>query len=218
MDILKTTVNPYGFEDVLQAIQGKGFIAGGAARHIAYLNEVLRPEPPYPRDIDIFRYTKDDKYPYIGHKLAEAGWRGGSRTLHSYEYRQLNRLKVQVINPHANSYIKMWGSIAEVLSQFDYTINLFAVEYVGGQYILHYTEQAIEDNVNKKLHVQHCNSPVAMATRASKYAAKGYKMSPAEWLGIFQGWDDFDPLYKERVATLLEDNDDIEALNYILMG
>ena len=221
LELTTILINPFWLQDILDEVGDRVFVAGGAARYVAYLNDVLKDEPPEPGDIDLFRYYEDDQYPYIGTVLnTKLGYHSSNRTPHSSEFRKDGHLKVQVINPHANSFIKMWGTVREVLDQFDFRMNQFAVARVGDEYLLAYHLMAVEDAKKKRIVLHHCNNPIAMCHRAARYVAKGYRISPTEWLKIFEGWDNFDETWKGEAFDLMASIDpvDYEQLNYILLG
>lgn len=221
LELTTISVNPFWLRDILDLVGNKVFVAGGAARYIAYMNDVLDEEPPEPGDIDLFRYFEDDYPPHIGVLLnTKLGYRSSSRTPHSTEFRKEGYFKVQIINPHANAHIKMWGSVGEVLDQFDFRMNQFAVHKEGAEYILTYSSAAIEDTEKKQIVLHHCNNPIAMCHRAAKYVAKGYHIAPTQWLKIFEGWDNFDQEWKHGAFQLMKSIDplDYEELSYRLLG
>ncbi len=196
----------FGTDKVLKAVGTRGVVAGGAARYIAYLAGHLANPPPFPNDIDLFhtRQTESGEKA-LGSILFRLGWRTKGVTLHTREYEHHDHnLKLQLVMPHENQYEKMYGPVRELLHQFDFTTNMFAVAYESDRFYLYYTDEAIADTEHMRLRIGHVNNPIAMCHRAGTYMVKGYTIEPEQWAKILLAWEGRDADYRKRVHEIVE--------------
>ncbi len=191
---------------ILDVIGDDGFIAGGMARQYAYTYDVLSTKPPEPRDIDIFPARKgtveNPVKPSLNRRIRDLGYTETYTTIHSTEFHKEGLHPVQVVMPHESEFEKMYGTAEEVLSQFDFTINMFALQKRDGVYVLIYTDEAVRDNELKQLVINHVNAPIPMAHRVAKYVKKGYSIKPRQWVHIFDGWDKRPTEYRQRMLDM----------------
>lgn len=207
-------------KEVLDVIGDDGIIAGGCAR--LYARKLLDTTPPEPRDIDIFHTRKgtisDPVKPSLVSRILSLprGYKESRKTIHSVEFVRFPWLPIQVVSPHESEFEKMYGSAEEVLSQFDFTINQFALQKRDGEYVLIYTDEAIRDNNARQLVVNHVNAPLPMAHRVAKYVKKGYSIKPRQWVAIFEGWDARPQEYKDDLKYQAHVMD-TDAFEYVFL-
>lgn len=184
-----------------------GFIAGGYARWVLYGcdNNVV----PDPNDIDVF-CTSEDSYDSISFRLQALGYHVARDLVNAVEWhRNEDDKPVQVIRPHENKFIKMHGTPRFVLTNFDYTINMVALVPVSvmASYMVVYDDRVASDNSRKQLIINHINCPVALASRAIKYAKRGYSIPIRELAKLFVEWEQRPPEYRKAIADLLNSPD-----------
>lgn len=183
---------------ILRALGSEGFIAGGYARYI-YRCAFSRPETALPPgDIDVFGCHGD-----VSHLLTPLGYKvSPKKTPHSW---QLNKIgggvPVQVIFPEVTDYGRQVGTPAEVLAQFDFIGNMFAVQYVDRRFVCTYEVDAPIQVDAGVLTIQAIDDPIAMVARIAKYARKGFRISLGEITRLFETWESRPPAYRtERLA------------------
>ncbi len=197
---------------LLKSIGEIGFVGGGYARH-ALLSH--KSDVPVPGDIDVF-CTSEESYRHITLILEELSYVLRRALPHADEYGHDiygHYTKVQVIRPHENDYIRMVGTPEEVLAQFDYTINMAAIQYENDAFVSVVGPYFETHNFTKILVINHCNAPLAMVTRAVKYAKKGYSISIKEVGRIFSTWDARPVEYRARINSAFQRFDAGEMLS-----
>ena len=241
------------------ALKGKGFIAGGYARHI--LHPAYSPEPA---DIDIFSYRADMVFDPEG-EGEDTKWIANSpllADLYGLDYEQTRSTpnavelvmpkgrgwpgvkckKLQCIYPFDNEWMKTYGSAVDVLSLFDFTVAMVAIEFIGPEQIkppegaselawklsktralgtlatstgvwATYHKDFRKHNRKHRLYINHINCPIAVSMRMTKMAAKGYFIGPREIIKLFKEWETRSPAYKERL-TQLTDKDELSPTEW----
>ncbi len=203
--------------DILYAISGKGFIAGGYARY------VLHPKySPKPSDIDIFSYKQDMTLEPDDRGDQQTRWWARSpliTALESLGYIQTRntpnavemegnkrQLKLQVIMPFENQYMRTYGSAMDVLSLFDFTIAMAALEYISehNEFWATYHKSFRKDNRSHQLHISHINCPIAVSMRVTKMSSKGYYIGPRELIKLFKDWTARPEQYRARLTELCD--------------
>ncbi len=199
---------------LLNAIGVRGFIGGGFARH-AILPNFTDHLMPLPGDIDIFHVNKDDD---LTLDIEGLGYRVTKKLVHATEFRRNEgELTVQLIKPHANDTIKMWGSIEEVLSNFDFTVNMCALQRLSGGGSLNgyplyrgtFGDTTVQDNIDKQLVLNHINCPIAMLLRTCKYIGKGYKTTMMNLAKIVVAFEEMPDEYRYKIMEYVENVDDM---------
>lgn len=207
-------------QDILRAIGGWGFIGGGYARYL-FNNQrhIWTNDRVEPTDIDIFHCSPNhDLLP----DLEAIGYeRGGKLPNATNLYFKTPGKPVQVVDAHENEYICMVGPVAHVLDNFDYTCNMFGVQWnpASDTFVCTYTDQAVEDARIRRLRINHVNCPVALAGRAVKYGKKGFSMGLGDLARLFLEWEDRPFLYRRHIRDLIQrgvlgeaTNDELYAL------
>jgi hypothetical protein len=213
---IETNRIPEQAQYLLRDIESDGFIGGGYARWVWLRDEMNVPDPG---DIDLFCRTAE-AFDTISVKLVrKLGYVIDKELVNAVQYRHLNPdwLPVQLILPHSNEFIKMYGEPEFVLTNFDYTINMAALLYDrdnGCRIVL--GDDMEEANARKLLVINHINCPVALASRAVKYAKKGYHIGIGELAKLFVEWERRPKEYRRRVAELAESGEDREELYRML--
>lgn len=184
-------------EELLRVVGTKGFIGGGMARFVT-MSHVF--DVPEPRDIDIFP-TSDEPWDEI---LEPLGYTKGNPLFNCVDYTHPDySYHVQLVNPHSNEYITMWGSINHVLANFDFTINQVGLQALDHGYLLVRGERTLGDLDSKTLHISHMNNPVAMAARVIKFSKLGYSISMSELAKLFIAWGERPEEYRNEITALV---------------
>lgn len=123
-----------------------------------------------------------------------------------------NFRKVQVIQPFENRWMRTFGSVSQVIGQFDFTVVMAAIQKqhpANGSvelksYIAYEHEDFRKDTKRKRLIIQHINCPIAVSMRVNKYCAKGFYIGPKEIIKLFKEWDSREQSYKDRLIQLAD--------------
>ncbi len=169
--------------DLLEVLAGVGYVAGGAARQV-----VLRGDAPPAEDIDVFLYRRDD-FASCAAAVASLGYSvlGETPFAVSFSARQpIHELPVQVIKPFRDEWSLTYGTPEEVITQFSFTTEMFAI--AGGRAVV--GASAREDTLARRLVLQNITNPLWVALRATKYTAKGYSVSATDMRRILDAWMD----------------------------
>lgn len=201
-------------KDILDSIEGMGFIAGGYGSW--YYDSRNSAEPS---DIDIFSIENRFEYyppeepdgvfvpesPIID-ILLELGYEEEKELPNAIQYKppRGDMLKVQYVKPFQNQWMKTFGTPNEVLEQFDFTVAMVALEKNGEYYYIHYHEDFAKHNKKYRLYIKHINCPIAVAMRVTKYVKKGYYIGPKELIKLFIEWENRDDEYRTQLRDLLE--------------
>ena len=199
-----------------------GFIAGGCARYFASRDK----EAPMYSDIDVF---------CCGDDIIDAGLNYEALVkrfddIYHYERTTPNariyNIKladdeprmVQIIRPFENEWMQTYGSIEQVLEQFDFTIVKAAI---SSECYLIIHKNFDKDEEQKKLVITHINCPIAVAQRCMKYSKKGFRLYLKDTLKLFADWMERPQEYRERLMKLIQDSNDlspeeIEELEHLL--
>lgn len=225
--------------DILTAISGKGYIAGGYARDVILGTHTAS-------DIDIFFYDgpnrkvtvePDDSGPSdestiwtpygpIVDDLRNLGYKFTRSLPNAWEFimprkdgkHNKNYYKVQVIQPFQSQWMKTFGTVEQVIGQFDFTVVKAAIytsevhvdsrepdnirQLAGIRYFSFEHEDFHKDNKRKRLIITHINCPIAVSMRVNKYCSKGFYIGPKELIKLFKEWDSRDKTYKDRLIQL----------------
>lgn len=169
--------------DLLEALAGVGFVAGGAARQI-----IMRDDAPAAEDIDVFLYRRED-FALCSAAVASMGYPVSGETPFAVTFsprRFAYELPVQVIKPFRDEWSLTYGTPEEVITQFSFTTEMFAI--AGGRAVV--GASAREDTLARRLVLQNITNPLWVALRATKYTAKGYSVSATDMRRILDAWMD----------------------------
>jgi len=205
---------PKQAKDILDMIEGMGFIAGGYAAW--YANSRYSSNPS---DIDVFSLeNRFEYYPpeepdevftpesLIIYNLLELDYEQEKDLPNAIQYKppEEGMLKVQYVKPFQNNWMKTFGTPEEVLSQFDFTVAMVALEKVNDEYYIYYHEDFVKHNKKHRLYINHINCPIAVSMRVMKYIKKGYYIGPKELIKLFIEWENRDEEYRSRLKEILE--------------
>lgn len=181
---------------VLDLIEGHGFIAGGAARwEVDPLNRTSAPS-----DIDVYAYSKEDGQAikrifdanmillYDHHPL--------------YKYAGSYSKPIQLVFPiefGEHFEYQTFGTPERVISDFDFTCNMFAIEKFNGDVIGTYTQQGLAHHRNMDAVINRITNPLVMIRRMTKYSNKGYSISSEDMLAVLQDWEKRSDRYKDEI-------------------
>ena len=122
--------------DLLRCIEGLGFIAGGFARYMTGFWPDL-----VPSDIDVFAYSKEGSGDAALFKALTRKYEqlpNPVPTTTSFKIAQFE-IPIQFVHARSNEYNMTYGTPEEVLSEFDFTTNQFALELIPGQEMMRFT-------------------------------------------------------------------------------
>lgn len=211
INLPSVTIPPQAAE-ILEAIRGQGFIAGGYARDVLVGSSDAS-------DIDIFCHEQSieavsidvNEFEWQGEIIDELRGFGYEITRElpnaiefKYELPVTGYVPVQLIKPFRNNWMKTFGSIEDVLGQFDFPVAKVALAFVHDEVRVLWDSEFAADERNKVLHIRHINCPVAVAMRVNKYTSKGYRAGPKEIIKLFKEWDARPDEYKKRLIELAE--------------
>ncbi len=185
--------------ELLRCIEGLGFIAGGYARYLTGFWPDL-----VPSDIDVFSYagTELALYKALCKNFEKIpGPQVPATTF--FKDRQFDA-PIQFVHARSNKYHKTYGTAEEVISRFDFTTNMFAVELLGPTNIIRFTtgDTAAADTNSRTLRQNNVVHPMGFVMRIAKYAAKGYKVDWAVIGAAFLEWDRRPEAYQIDALTL----------------
>lgn len=168
--------------ELLEALDGLAYVAGGAARQI-----VMREQAPPAEDIDLFLYRVADYetcLKIVG-DLAYVSADVSENSVSFWPRDWVNELGVQVIRPFIDEWRDRWrrcyGEPEDVIGHFAFTTEQFAI--AGNEAII--GPNAIADTALRRLIVNNVTEPAVVAWRAVKYGHKGYVMEPSEMQRVF---------------------------------
>jgi hypothetical protein len=186
--VIRRAVDVPNYFHVLFNILGDdAFVAGGAARAVA-----MPDAAPPPGDIDVFmRGDSVQIYEAIGQRITAMGGTL-TRTLPNtdeWALPMLGEIPLQTVRPVRTEYHCTFGTPDEVIGNFSYTTEQFAVYNTEVGPEAAYTELAGMDTIDKYLRIAHVSSPVTMLARTTKYARWNYTIG-SELFGVLLGvWD-----------------------------
>lgn len=177
---------------LIHAAEPNACIAGGAARSALY--------PALgPTDIDVFVFDEGSAGA-VGRALVGAGYLPEFRALGSVpRYWRANRLFVEVIQRNYVWDQKAWHTPEQVISQFGYSAEQFALEYAVDGWSVVYTEGADYAVWAKVIEVVNIPHPIRSAYRLNKYGRKGYGVDYEEVLKIFRAFNSLPEDERERL-------------------
>lgn len=180
--------------EIQVAIEGAGYIAGGAARQI-----VLGEQAPPAQDIDVF-LERAEAYGSVCKAIQELGYIFEAESDNAALFVPPNDLRdelpVQVIRPYQDEHSLTFGPVREVLSRFSFTTEMFGL---AGQTAV-FTEAAMVDTKETRLVINNVTDPLQLAMRALKYAGKGYYFDQAEMHRLFVEWEKRPQAWRAEVA------------------
>lgn len=188
---------------------GAGFISGGFARWVLSRKD----SPEVPGDIDVF--ARDDvEYGEIRTRFDQdvnMRRRTESDLECKYEYRMSegfhkNCYRIQLIKPLRIDRMVSGGDPYEVLDNFDFTIAKAAIyptpRIPGNASEFHVVchKDFHEHDANSYLVLTHIHCPISSMKRVLKYTTRGFKISSAELLKLFDDYEKRSPEWKALVA------------------
>ena len=198
---------PEPFRVLLVAIAAYGFVAGGYPRYL------LAENAPEPEDIDLFFY-QPEYIDYVEKILQAMNYQKLSETRAALTYcirGDADALPVQLVKPAGQSAMRgRTGTVTEVLSTFDFSVNQFALASTRSGVITQTVgEHTWSDQTHLRLRIVDNSHPLALIYRMMKYTKKGYYTPRSEAARLFIGWDATSPRLKNWVheeMTRIEDD------------
>ena len=177
------------------------FICGGYARYCC--SPVSNPKPVsdvdlYPKSVKIFEKSFD--------VLQEKGFEVIKENDLSYTFNEKNSpipspLPIQLIKPFQEARILTYGSIEEILNNFDFTVTRCTI--ISPEKVI-VDKDFEKDEKSNHLIFKNIHCPISSLFRAFKYMKKGYWLNPLESIKLFQDWDNRDQEYKKSIFNFLE--------------
>jgi|GEM_PF-2212729 hypothetical protein len=200
--------------------QTNSIICGGYVRYMASPRRKVEP----PGDVDIYSCT-EDAFEANLKEFDALGFDRRHENDMAVTYRQHKEMPwgaapaIQVIKPVIEGAIVAFGSMEEILENFDFTV--VRVGLLDPETVL--ADPDFErDEMERKLRFKNIHCPVSSMLRACKYYKKGYWMRPSEAIRLFIDWDDRSESYRASLIDLLarskegelsrEDVEELEAL------
>ncbi len=169
---------PYGrqIKEVVEAYQGIGYVAGGAARYL------LVPDAPGPGDIDVFLFgDRHDWKP-----LTEIGydWHGGVERAPLFS-RDSSDLRVQVVKPDPDNPQRTgYGPPLQVLQAFTFHTEQAAIWRGEGGFSGLMSSDGLYATQNKVLTNNVISNPILSMFRINKYGRKGFSIGMKDVMEI----------------------------------
>ena len=180
------------------------YICGGYARYMC--SPLQKPVPAgdvdiFPRDKDSLNQNKDYLIYHLGYSVKAEN--DNAITLNNpvkgiYAYSPI----AQLIKPVNEGRVLTTGSLEKILENFDFSVVKIGTDgtsYTSGCLA---DDDFLEDELNHKLVFRNIHCPISSLLRATKYAKKGYYLSPSESLKLFLDWDSRTPEYRKRLTDL----------------
>ena len=161
---------PFGrqIQEVVDAFQGSGYVAGGAARYI------LVPDAPGPGDIDVFMFG--DHIDYSPLTELEYDFQGGVERAPRFS-RGPESLVVQVVRPDPDNPLRTgFGPPLEVLSSFTFHTEQAALWKGTLAHAGLLSAAGLLSTQHKVLTNNLISNPVLSIFRLNKYGQKGYSV------------------------------------------
>jgi len=180
---------------VARALEGLGFIAGGAARY------VIHDWPVDPSDIDVFLYEEDYPYEQYANELEAIGYTDTETPGKVVFENPGKKLRVQVVQPN-DDRATAWGPPVTVISGFTFTTEQFALYYEVGQALGYTTYLAMKDTDERIIRNNNYHTnPILSLFRMTKYSKKGYSVSMQEVVQVADYISRMTPSRFETTAT-----------------
>jgi hypothetical protein len=190
------------YEDVTRL---NGFICGGYARYCASPKKVPFPASDcdiycktpeaYHSIVEIFGKTHKGKYKFKVRHENDISVTFSNHNTGKYMYLPT----IQIIKPVKKGAIASYGTIEEVLGNFDFTVARVAIKDEKTAVCDQDFERDEKANL-LSMRVVHC--PASALLRSLKYAKKGYYMRPSESIKLFEDWEKRNAEYKKRILEL----------------
>jgi len=178
----------------------KGMICGGYAR---YCCSPLH-KPVETNDLDIYPFD-ETSYNEIRASLERIGFQIKTESVNAITYKLHEDIlysatpKLQLIKPMKEGKIVSFGTIEEILSNFDFSITRACVISETECLV---DEDFLKDEKEKTLKLKNIHCPISSTLRCMKYARKGYWLPPSECIKLFEDWSNRDQAYKDNLFDL----------------
>lgn len=127
---------------------------------------------------------------------------------------------IQLIKPIREGAIVTWGTVEQILDNFDFTVVRCALNMDRATATA--WASFLDDEQHRRLRILNIHCPISSLLRVMKYARKGYYMRPVEALKLFADWERRTPEYRQRMYELFntgemgklskQEIDELEAL------
>lgn len=186
---------------VFRLTGGEGFIAGGFARYCVSRNA----DPIVPADIDVFCGDEEAFDRIVTRIRSDKNTvrKSETRIETKFEYRfssgyHKDAYAIQIIKPANIKNMVSDGDVRRVLDNFDFTIAKSAV-LPDGTALCH--ENFHRDDEHNALVITNIHCPISSAKRVVKYATKGYSVTSAELLKLFEDYETRSPEWKDAIRA-----------------
>lgn len=187
------------------------FICGGYVRYMVS----PRIEPIPAADVDIY-CLEESAYDKLLKLFSELGFnkKHENNMAVSYEYHKDERFRysppLQIIKPVKEGGIVAFGSIQEVIENFDFSV--IRCGLIGSKTAL-VDGNFLYDEERKKLRLKNIHCPISSTLRCMKYSRKGYFLRPTECLKLFLDWENRGEDYRLKIADYLHKANEGKGLN-----
>lgn len=183
-----------GLVSLLEPLNDIAFVAGSAARSAILGND------EEPGDIDLWlRDGSDSTLAEACRRLVALGYEETLR-LRAVTFQRKSvtgkSLPVQIVIPFKDDYTLTYGEVRDVLKQFAFTAQQFAVELKDGKLYGTYSRRGVEDARARRLEIAFIGSPIFTIWSGLKYTEKGYTLGVPALKQLFEAWDTRSPEWK----------------------
>lgn len=189
-----------------------GVIVGGYARYCCSTHVLPRPG----RDVDIFPIHPEPLgseiiFEALVEEFKSRGLKAEhenqvSITFNGAEVPPFDRCpSIQLIKPISTGTIRTCGTLAEVLSNFDFSVVRVALN--RDRKTATAWASFLGDEADQLLRILNIVCPISSLLRVVKYSRKGYSMRPREAIKLFLDWDKRSVDYRRRMDELFTRSD-----------
>ena len=190
---------------IFDIINTYGFICGGYARFVC--SPIHKPIET--NDLDVY-LTNADRYQELRDKLMnEYGFSVKHENEISLTFKNNENFigcpTVQLIKPLKEGRVVAYGTVYEILRNFDFTITRAAI--LNSEECI-VDSDFVEDEKHKQIVIKTIHCPISSTLRCIKYSKKGYWLRPKEALKLFQDWQNRSEEYRNKITELFNKSDE----------
>lgn len=179
----------------------KAVICGGFARWLVSPKD----SPADYGDIDVFAASVED-FDRVKSALLAAKFETEFENNISIAYKPkrlgwwTGKQRIQLIKPLRQGKVMTWGTLKEILGNFDFTIVRAGV--LSETHCL-VDKDFSQDETDNLLRMKTIHCPILQVTRLAKYHKKGYRLLASQVVDIFKEWDERKPEIKKALVDTL---------------
>ena len=207
-------------QPVLDAIKGYGVICGGYARFVLSPRKDVAPAG----DVDVYACQQFGTgptleplavYEILKEKLLSMGlFNKAFETPRALSLRKKSGApyfgpeKLQVIKPVQEGRLLTYGTIHDILDNFDFSVARAAVVDATRGFV---DVDFDQDEIDQVLRIKRIQCPISGALRIAKYSEKGYGVRSREIYKLFEEWNRRGPEWQTSITAEFAELDRLEA-------